>query len=69
MYGGTRGFGNKIFRRFKMNLGNPYLLAVLLLFNEKDTWTPEEICAELGIDMGTCERYQNGLEIQARSRF
>ena len=61
VYGGTRGFGHRMFSKFRMDLENPCQLALLLLFNEKDTWTTEEICIELGIDAGKCERYCDSL--------
>ena len=44
LYGGKKnGFGHKAFSKFKLELANPYQLAILLLFNEQDKWSAPQL--------------------------
>jgi len=62
IYGGTsKGFGHKAFRSFKLELVNPYQLAILLLFNEKDHWTAPELEAQLNIESSELKKYLDAL--------
>lgn len=62
IYGGKKkGFLHKAFSRFKIQLANPYQLAILLLFNERDEWTGPELEAQLGVDEATLAPYIDSL--------
>jgi cullin 1 len=62
VYGGAKkGFGHKAFNRFKFQLANPYQLAILLLFNERDEWTGPELEAQLNMDAATLAPYLDSL--------
>ena len=49
----------QLFSKFKLELVNPYQLAILMLFNEKDKWTAPEVrpllllCASIRL----CQRH------------
>ena len=62
LYGGkSKGFGHKAFSKFKLELVNPYQLAILMLFNEKDKWTAPELEGQLGIKSAELRKYLDSL--------
>ena len=62
LYGGkSKGFGHKAFAKFKLELANPYQLAILLLFNEQDKWTAPQLEAQLGIKSTELRKYLDSL--------
>eukprot|EP01052_Picozoa_sp_SAG31_P017379 SAG31_NODE_1186_length_9492_cov_70.124987_9_plen_323_part_00 len=56
-WGGEKAFGNKAFKKFKILLANPCQLAILMLFNEQEKWTTNQLEANLGIDLETLKPY------------
>jgi cullin 1 len=62
VYGGkSKGFGHSAFRSFKMELVNPYQLAILLLFNIQDKWTAPQLEAQLSVESSELKKYLTAL--------
>ena len=65
VYGGKkRGFMHKALRCFRMEVANPYMLAILLLFNEQDRWTVPQLAAQLNIEMAVLKPYVDALAMK-----